>query len=279
MMCAVSRNTVGVACAVAAAVCLWGKSVQAQGQAPPRRAVMRGLVIDDASDRPIAGATVEIEALKLSFVTDSTGGFRIPLIPPGRYIVAVRRLGFSPLTSVVNFVANDTLEFDFALVKQVTQLPEVAVYTPAAVPPKLREFEERRLAGFGRFITPDVLAKNENRRMSEVMATLPGPRIVRGPSGNGWIASSVGASSIQRRYQLSPMDKARGADPAQCYAGVMLDGNMVFSGRSGEQLFDINSIGTNSVAAIEYYRDAASTPAKFNFRGGEACGLVVIWTK
>ena len=95
--------------AIATAMGLAGAPAWSQGQPPPSRAVMRGLVIDDANDRPIPGATVEIEAVKLSFVTDSTGTFRITLIPPGRYIVAVRRLGFSPLTSVVNFVANDTL--------------------------------------------------------------------------------------------------------------------------------------------------------------------------
>ena len=151
--------------------------------------------------------------------------------------------------------------------------------TAAPVPPKLGEFDERRRAGFGRFITPDILEKNSNRRLSEVVAMMPGPRIVRGTGSNGWVASTVGPSSIQRRFRLSTMDVQRGADPKQCYAAVMLDGNLVFTGRSGEMLFDVNSIGTNSVAAIEYYRDAATVPAKFNVRGEETCGLVVIWTK
>ena len=115
--------------------------------------------------------------------------------------------------------------------------------------------------------------------MSEVIARLPGPRIMRGWGNYGWIASSVGSGAIQRRFALSPMDIARGADPKQCYAAVMLDGNIIYSGRSGEMLFDVNSLGTSTVAGIEYYRDAASTPSKFNVRGGETCGLVVIWTK
>ena len=36
------------------------------------RSILRGTVIDDADDRPIAGATVAIETLRLSVVTDST---------------------------------------------------------------------------------------------------------------------------------------------------------------------------------------------------------------
>ena len=105
-------------------------------------------------------------------------------------------------------------------------------------------------------------------------------RIVRGTGNYGWVASTVGAGSIQRRGAMSAMDKARGADPNQCYAAVILDGTPVYSGRSGEQLFDVNSLATNSIAGIEYYRGAASIPLKFNITGGgESCGLVVIWTK
>jgi len=44
-------------------------------------------------------------------------------------------------------------------------------------------------------------------------------------------------------------------------------------------LFDVNSLATNTVAAIEYYRGAANIPVKFNVTGGgESCGLIVIWT-
>jgi len=251
----------------------------AQGAPAPGRSLLRGSVLDDADDRPIAGATVAIELLRLQAVSDSAGAFRMPYIPAGRYIVLVRRLGFTPLSAVLTFGAADTLEYDFALVKQPANLPEVAVTTDAPVPPKLAEFDARRKAGFGRFITPAELEKQQDRRLSEVIARLPGPRIMRGQGNYGWVASSVGSGAIQRRFALSPMDLRRGADPNQCYAAVMLDGNLVYSGRSGEQLFDVNSLGTNSVAAIEYYRDAASTPSKFNVRGGETCGLIVIWTK
>lgn len=244
-----------------------------------QRALLRGSVVDDADEKPIAGATVSIEVLKMQAITDSSGLFRIPNVPVGKHIVLVKRLGFSPVSAVLNFTTTDTTDYDFALARQATLLPEANVITTAPVPPKLAEFDERRRAGFGRFITPDVIEKNSNRRLSEVVAMMPGPRIVRGTGSNGWVASTVGPSSIQRRFRLSTMDVQRGADPKQCYAAVMLDGNLVFTGRTGEMLFDLNSIGTNSVSAIEYYRDAATVPAKFNVRGEETCGLVVIWTK
>ena len=255
-------------------------ALRAQGAVAVSRAMIKGNVIDDADDRPISGATVSIESLRMSMVTDSSGTFRLIRVPAGRHLIIVKRLGFSPLSSVINVGPTDTLDFDFALVKQATNLPEVAVKTTAPVTGKLAEFDERSKTGMGRFITKDILDKNQQRRVSEVLATIPGPRIVRGTGNNGWVASSVGASAIQRRNKLSQMDISRGADPNQCYAAVMLDGNRIYSGRPGEQLFDVNSIDTKVIAGIEYYRDAATVPMKFNVTGGgETCGLVIIWTK
>lgn len=261
---------------LAAAAGALGAQVPAQS-----RSMVRGSVLDDANDQPIAGATVAIEVLKASVVTDSTGTFRLPALPVGRFIISVRRLGYGPLTAIVQLSGTDTLEYDFALVKQPTNLPEVEVKAPAPVPPKLVEFEQRRQSGFGRFLTPDVFEKSVNRRLSEIMATVPGTRIMRGWGNYGWVASSVGSGAIERgrTFRPSQADIARGADPNQCYAAVMLDGNFVFSGRPGELLFDLNSLGTNTIAGIEYYRDAATVPAKYTTTRGETCGLVLIWTK
>jgi len=245
-----------------------------------RRALLKGTVVDDADEKPIAGATIEIEVLQMQAVTDSDGRFRVPNVPLGKHIVKVKRLGFSPLSAVLTFVNTDTTDYDFALVRQPTILPEASVVTTAPVPPKLLEFNERMKGGFGRYLTPDFLEKNRDRRLSEVIATLPGPRLVRGTGNYGWVASSVGAGSIERRGKLSAMDINRGADQKACYAAVILDGNIVYSGRPGEMLFDVNSLATNTVAAIEYYRGAANIPLKFNVTGGgESCGLIVIWTK
>jgi hypothetical protein len=245
---------------------------------PSTRSVLRGLVVDDANERPIPGATVAIEVLKLSSVSDSVGGFRLAPIPFGRYVVSVKRIGYGSITAVVTFGASDSLEYDFALIKQPTALPEVAVITSAPVRPKLREFEERRAAGFGRFLPESVFVKNEHRRMSEIVQTISGTRIMRGWGGNGWVASSVGYSS-ENKFRPSSADINRGADPNQCYAAILLDGNPIFTGQPGELLFDVNSLGPSTIAGVEWYRDAATIPQKFNFSRGATCGLLVIWTR
>lgn len=258
---------------------LFAAASTAAGQVvPTTRSVLKGIVVDDANERPIAGATVAIDVLKLSSVSDSTGAFRLTQIPFGRYVVSVKRIGFGSLTAVVTFGASDTLDYDFALVQQATALPEVAVTTRSPAKAKLLEFEQRRAAGFGRFLAESTFIKNENRRLSEIVQTMSGTRVMRGWGGNGWIASSVGYSS-ESKFRPSSADINRGADPNQCYAAIMLDGNPIFTGQPGELLFDINSLGTNTIAGIEWYRDAATVPQKFNFSRGATCGLLVVWTK
>jgi hypothetical protein len=157
-----------------------------------------------------------------------------------------------------------------------TQLPTASVVGALAVAPKLREFEERRMLGVGRFITDSLLEKNSNRQLSEVIGMLPGVRVVRGMSSVGWIAGTRGSGS-SKMPAPSEMDVRRGARPG-CYVTVMLDGGYVYSGRPGEMLFDVNSLGPSQVAGIEFYPGASSVPLKF--RGADTgCGLLVIWTK
>ncbi|MFI5311320.1 MAG: carboxypeptidase regulatory-like domain-containing protein [Gemmatimonadales bacterium] len=242
-------------------------------------AVLRGNVLNDATDAPIGAAQVSIPSLGITVLSDSTGAFRMVGVPPGLQIVWVRRVGFSPVSAVLRFAAGDTLERDFAMLRNAQALPEVDVKAAAPAPPKLSEFEERRKEGMGRFITREFLEKNENHRMSDIMATIPGPRILQGKTNAAWIWGGRGKISILRGSSgLDIMDVAKGAKSGLCYSAVVLDGTYVYQGNEGETLFDINSIEPSSVAGIEVYTSTATMPAKYNGTKN-TCGLVLIWTR
>jgi hypothetical protein len=250
-------------------------AIQANAQA---RATIRGIVTASETAMPVAGARLRNFEDSVLAVTDSSGAFRIAGLALGSKGVTVQAVGYVPLRVVLNVVANDTSVQRLALAQLAQVLPQAAVVEGAYVPPKLREFEERRNAGYGQFLTETDLEKHRSRRLSEVLAMIPGPRVIRGTSNAGWVASSRGNGSVQRSGSSgSAMDTRQGA-PKACYATVILDGNYVFSGRPGEQLFDVNTIDPSQVAGIEYYAGAATTPIKF--RGADiGCGLLVIWTK
>jgi hypothetical protein len=248
------------------------------GAGAQKTSAATGKVLNDLDDKPVRGAVVAIPGLGLSTTSDSAGAFHLVGVPAGKQIVWVRRIGFNPISAVLTFVAGETLDNDFMLLPTTTRLPEVEVKGAAPVSPKLSEFEERRKEGFGHFLTASELEKMEGRRMSEIMATIPGPRIVRGTTNAAWVVGGRGPASVTRQPALNRMDVARGAKPGLCYSAVMLDGIFVYQGNEGESLFDINGIQPAEIAGVEIYTSAATIPPKYN--GTRAtCGLVVVWTK
>jgi hypothetical protein len=265
------RSTLAIATTASA-------SSVAHGQAP-RLAVLRGSVLSDSSDVPLKGAEVGIPELSLVARTDSSGQFRLAGIPAGRRVVSIRLLGFAPVSHVLSFTAGDSTEADFTLVPMMLKLAGVTVKAAAPVVDKLADFERRRAAGFGHFLTRDILDKNENRRMSEIMALIPGQRTQRSKNSNAaWVIGGRGTQSFLRNCsQRDPSDAAKGATCA-CYAAVFLDGALVFGGNDGEMLFDINSIQPRDIAGVEYYNGPATMPAEFN--GTRlTCGALVVWTR
>lgn len=142
--------------------------------------------------------------------------------------------------------------------------------------PVIAEFEERRLAGFGHFITRAELEKQANRRTSDILARVPGLSVKRGTGGYAWIASSRGNIKIEENPRPSALDLQRGARPA-CYSNVYVDGAIVYTSGMGD-LFDINQIGPDQIEAIEFYSGGAQVPSRFN-RTNSACGVLVVWTR
>ena len=71
---------------------------------------LRGRVIDAESRRGIQGAIVELGGTQKTYLTDAEGLFRLGDLSPGKYVLAVRRLGYGSLTQTVALDAGqDTL--------------------------------------------------------------------------------------------------------------------------------------------------------------------------
>jgi hypothetical protein len=162
---------------------------------------------------------------------------------------------------------------------------------------KLREFDRRRSNGIGRFLTEKDLEKDQHRQLSDVLRKLPGMTFVRpkGTRGGGssavYVVSSRGSATFENESPTFGKN---------CPIAVWLDGVPVYRGldrgptnspafpgraspemvrsRLDEPPFDINSIMTNHVAAIEFYAGPATMPPELNATQG-TCGALVIWTK
>ena len=199
---------------------------------------------------------------------------------------------------VAYLIASLTAAVNFAGAQEPQPLPAVPVTakTELVRSAKLREFDRRRSNGIGRFMTEADLANDQYKRFSDVLMKLPGLMMVRvkGTSGSGgsavFVASSRGSATIEH---VSPIFGRN------CPVAIWLDGVPVYrgldrgpstnpafpskalpqtSGRIDEPPFDINSIMTNQVAAIELYSGPATMPPELNATQG-TCGALVIWTK
>lgn len=158
---------------------------------------------------------------------------------------------------------------------------------------KLREFDRRRSNGIGRFLTEADLEKDQHRLLGDVLKRLPGLMLVRkrvaGTSPSAlFVVSSRGSATITNLSRnfgtscpvaiwLDGVPVYRGLDRAAS-RGAFGGGGPPAPGGIGEIPFDINSVMTNHVAAIEFYAGPATMPPELNATQG-TCGALVIWTK
>ena len=73
----------------------WAVTSQAAAQEVPQGR-LTGQVVNATTQQPIPGAGVRLEATALSAITDATGSFELPIVPPGVYSLTVRAIGFLP---------------------------------------------------------------------------------------------------------------------------------------------------------------------------------------
>jgi hypothetical protein len=254
--------------------------VSGQGTPASPPAVLRGFILADSSEAPLVNAEISIASLGLRALAAPDGSFRIGGIAAGQHVVAIRTLGYEPLSARLQFSAGDSLERDFLLVRAPVAISGVEVTAKGEMSrnPKIATFESRMRTGHGRFITGATLDSMAHRRMGEILASrIAGATVVTRQS-SAWVGNRRGRTSLVRRQGLQAADRARGADPNVCYSAVYLDGTLVYSGQDQEPLFDVNSIQPADVAGIEYYAGGAQVPVELNATLN-TCGVLVIWTR
>lgn len=256
--------------------CLVLCSLVCASQAGAQSASLSGLVLRDSTERPIPGAQIEISQLKLRTRTDSAGKFYIGGIGRGTFQVDVKFVGYQPSSTRITFESS-AIEADFLLVPTVTKLEEVEVVDEVGAVAKrfaikLAEFEERRAAGIGRYLTADQFANEQGRSASSIIAArIAGFRIMRA-QGRSWLASGRDQSG------RSPSRSEGIPVPQGCYVQIILNGRIEYGGQSGQNLFDIDALNSLDIIGMEFY-SLANTPSRFKNTGASQCGTVIIWTK
>jgi hypothetical protein len=258
------------------------------GASASAQAELQGHVFADSGRRPVWNAEIAIPRLNLRTLSDSLGRYRLQAIPRGEHLVITRAVGLRPDSAMTAFDGDEALIGDVILKPPMTSLATVAVREKSAPIPrgKMAAYEERKAAGIGRFLDRELLAKDENRKLAEILtANVPGLSIYRGSGSRAWAASGRTTSSskcamcrVTKQEMLDGFDIAAGA-PLACYINVYLDGALVYDASAkATPLFNLNTIGVAEIEAIEVYTSSSQIPAQYNKTSG-GCGVMLIWTR
>jgi hypothetical protein len=243
--------------------------------------LVTGTVTEDSA-RPVTGAIVEIKAINRSVTTNARGLYSLTVDRPGTYLLEVRALGLSSASRALRVASGDTLRVDFALGPVAQELAPVVV-TEAEPQPTgiMRGFEERRRAGFGRFITRDMLAEREHDTVAGILRGIAGMRMVRRPSDCGGGFSAATGRGIAA-VELSPSTGTLvtcGGKPmaAACYMSVYIDGVRLWAAGSRDPP-DFDQLRSFQYEGIEIYRGPSELPIQYQGTGA-ACGAILLWSR
>ncbi|MEP6492702.1 MAG: TonB-dependent receptor [bacterium] len=218
-----------------------------------RTGSIMGIVRDDAGT-PLASVEVTATKQSLTVRTDSAGKFLLAALPAGPVDLSFRRLAFEPVAITMMLPANDTTEVEVKLTVVAQRLSAVMVQGHPGKVRVLTEFEARRKAGIGHFITRAQIEQRHPVLLSDMLRMIPGAILAQGETG---------------KTNLRFSRVARNNCPPMFYVdGIQVTG------------FTIDDMPPGDVEGVELYAGTAGLPPEFNrMRSTSNCGSVLIWTR
>lgn len=205
--------------------------------------------VRDTAGRPIAAATVMVWGSGREAPTNDRGTFSIDGLPGGTHTLEVRLIGYVPIRRVVHLSEARPVTVDVVIGEKIAVLPTVPVRAQLVYSRQLVEFDRRRRAGFGQYLTP---AEIERRPVVELGTLLQG-------SFGVYVQHDRGIATVAMR--------SRGRN---CSPSIYVDGIRDMTG-------DISWLKSDMVAAIELYEREGLRPAEFMDRN--PCGAIIVWTR
>lgn len=239
-----------------------------------------GIVLVDSLERPIAGAEIVVGGSEHIARSDSAGAFMLRSVPIGRRQVQIRAVGYQSLRVSLDIPAAGLRDLEILLRPNTTELEKVAVRADASPSARwLRDFENRRRMGIGRFMdSTELWAGGDHRNWAQRIAQrVPGVRLIGYGGSLAMATGNRGPGSFRGLPSGDVSDRMRGAR-ANCYVRVIVDGVLRYDTQPGQSLFDVANWDGPPIVAAEIYTPA-QLPVEFNRLGSAACGALVLWTK
>lgn len=110
---------------------LLGLFTTIQLQAQHITQTVKGIVIDKASEKPLAGVSVTVTGISVGATTDSTGSYKLANVPVGRQRISFTSVGYKPVSipEVLVTIGKQVI-VDVSLEESIRTLNEVSVSAP-----------------------------------------------------------------------------------------------------------------------------------------------------
>lgn len=198
---------------------------------------LKGRVLDNDDQLPLAGANVSIPALEIGAVTGGNGEFRILDIPEGTYEVVVDYLGYQSNTQSVEISADRTTNTYFELSSGIVDGEEVVV--------------------LGERLKGQAKALNVQRSNTNISNIVSSDQVGKFPDSNiGDALKRVPAITVNYDQGEARFANIRGTEPR--LNSVMINGERLPSAEGEIRAVQLDLIPSEVIQSIEVFK--AVTP-------------------
>jgi len=224
----------------------------------PRESVLVVHVTDAVTKAVIVDAETRLAPGGRVARTDSAGDAQFGDLLKADYRIDVRAIGYAPAEVTVE-LGGDKLRVSVSLDRISTALDTVRVRAES-VPRNLREFEERRKTGIGRFFTDSALIEHRAQGVQLLLAmNVPG-LVVRG-----------------RTLVSRPGRKGGDCGVLFYRDGFVVYESLLAEGRFRREPLNLDDVHIWELAGIEVY-SLVDAPVQYK-RPGDYCKIVLMWSK
>lgn len=252
----------------------------------PPSGIVRGHVVDARG--PVGGVTLQLRdaeaqtaALRVPpTLSEDNGTFVIRDVPPGRWLLEARRVGYTPSTQNLTVRSGETTTVQIVLRAVAQPLDTVSVVQRNVVPERygassrMHEFYRRRARARGRFFTRDEIEASGRAKLTDLLRLVPGARVTTFLGNRAEVAFARCTGPVQLAQSGSLMavathaTRSRGGTVALYVNGARVD---TISAKETLGEFDLGEI-----EAIEVYRGISELPPEAL---ADACAAIFIWTR
>ena len=214
--------------------------------------LLRGVVSDSATKKPLIGANVTLMGTALGGVSNLEGGYEVSRIPASTYQVRVSYIGYTSKVITVNIADDKTLELNIRLSVQVISGGTMTVKAQAIgqVAAINQQISAKTIVNV---ISEEKIQELPDANAAESIGRLPGVSIIR----SGGEANKVILRGLEDKF-----------------TSITIDGVKIPPTDATSRGVDLSTMSQSSLAGIELYK--AQTPDK---DGDALAGSINLVTK